>query len=224
MREFEKTPRNVVHRKPLRAHYDKATIYQIIDEALFCHVGFAREGQPYVIPTIHARLGDNLVFHGATASRLLDQIQSGAEICVAITLLDALVLAPSVCSHSMNYRSVVLFGKGRLITDDQEKMRALELLTDHLLPGRWCDARRPTQKELDATTVVSLSIESASAKIRTGPPMDDEEDYQLPVWAGLLPIRQQFLDAVNDPKLREGIPVPDYVVNSPRRRPTPPAG
>jgi len=217
MPTFEKTPRNTVRQKSVRAQYDQATIYRIIDEALICHVGFAEEGQPYVIPTNHARLGDSLIFHGGTTSRLLNHIQSGAEICVAITLLDALVLARSVFSHSMNYRSVVLFGRGHLITDDPEKMRALEALTEHLLPGRWSDARRPTQKELDATTVVAVPIESASAKIRSGPPMDDAEDYRLPVWAGLLPIRQQFLDPVADPKLREGISVPDHVLHYPKR-------
>jgi nitroimidazol reductase NimA-like FMN-containing flavoprotein (pyridoxamine 5'-phosphate oxidase superfamily) len=213
MSEFSQTDRNRVRRVPQRASYDRAAIYQVIDEALICHVGFVQDEQPYVIPTIHARLDDRLVFHGAAASRMMQHIQAGKEVCVTITLLDGLVLARSVVHHSMNYRSVVLFGRGMLIEDEEEKLRALEVLTEHVVPGRWRDARRPNQRELNATMLVSLPIESASAKMRSGPAVDDEEDHQLPVWAGVLPIRQQVLDPVADPRLSAGIPVPDNVVN-----------
>ena len=211
MPEFPMTQRNRVKRVPQRGAYDRETIYRIIDEALICHVGFVQDGQPYVIPTIHARWDHRLVLHGAPASRLLKHIQAGHPVCVAITLLDGLVLARSVFHHSMNYRSVVLFGTGELLEDKQEKMDALEALTEHLIRGRWQDARRPSPAEMKATAVVALPIDSASAKIRNGPPGDDEEDNALPIWAGVLPIEQHFAPPQDDPKLSAGISVPDYV-------------
>ncbi len=211
MSDFENLPRNKVRRVPERAHYDKATIYQIVDEALICHVGFVQEGQPFVIPTIHARVDDRLILHGAKASRLLKHVEQGHEICVTITLLDGLVMARSVFHHSMNYRSVLLFGKGHVVNDKQEKLGYMEALTEHIMPGRWDDARRPNEKELKATTLVVLTIDSASAKVRTGPPVDDEEDYQLPVWAGVLPISQQVMEPIDDPGLEHVIPVPEYI-------------
>ncbi|NKQ34413.1 MAG: pyridoxamine 5'-phosphate oxidase family protein, partial [Chloroflexi bacterium] len=204
MSDFAATTQNRLRRIPARGHYDKAVIYPIIDEALICHVGFVEDGLPYVIPTIHARSGDKLIFHGAKASRMMKQIASGATICVTFTLLDGLLLARSTFHHSMNYRSVVLFGQGRPLTDEAEKMAALEVLTEHLAHGRWPDSRQPNAKELKATAVAELTIASASAKIRTGPPGDDEEDYALPIWAGILPIRQQYLPPIDDPQLSEG--------------------
>ena len=210
---YEMTDRSRLKRAPKRASYEKSVIYQIIDEALVCHVGFVQDGQPYVIPINHARDGDSILLHGSRASRLLRHIEAGHEVCIAITLLDGLVLARSVFNHSMNYRSVVLFGRGEAITDDAAKLRGLELISEHVMPGRWADARRPNRKELDATSVVAIHIEDASAKTRTGPPSDDPEDYALPFWAGLLPIEQRFLKAVDDPDLADDIPVPDYITN-----------
>jgi nitroimidazol reductase NimA-like FMN-containing flavoprotein (pyridoxamine 5'-phosphate oxidase superfamily) len=218
MSEFPITERNRIRQLPKRGQYDKDTIYRIIDEALVCHVGFVEDNQPFVIPMLHARLDDTLILHGARASRMLRHIQAGEPICVAITLLDGLVLARSVFHHSINYRSVVLFGTGRVIDGEDEKLRALQVLTEHIVPGRWAEARKPNPQELNATAVVSISIESASAKIRTGPPSDDEEDYPLPVWAGVLPIRQQAQKPVNDPILGSDIPVPGYVLNYDRVR------
>ena len=218
MSEFPIIDLNRVRRVPKRAQYDKETIYRILDEGLVCHVGLVEDGQPVVIPMNYARRDDTLILHGAPASRLLQYVQAGHPVCVTVTLLDGLVLARSVYHHSMNYRSVVVFGRGRLIEAEQEKLAALEVLTEHILPRRWQDARRPNRQELDATAVVSVAIESASAKVRTGPPADDEDDYQLPVWAGVLPIQQQALTPVNDPRLHTDMPVPHSVSNYRRTR------
>ena len=209
---------NRVRRVPKRGQYDKDTIYRILDEGLVCHVGLVEDGQPVVIPMNYARRDDTVILHGAPASRLLKYVQAGRPVCVTVTLLDGLVLARSVYHHSMNYRSAVVFGRGRLIEAEQEKLAALEVLTEHILPGRWQDARRPNRQELDATAVVSVAIETASAKVRTGPPADDEDDYQLPVWAGVLPIQQQALTPVNDPRLRRDIPLPSSISNYRRTR------
>lgn len=211
MTDFDQTDLNSVHRIPQRGHYDKETIYAIVDEAKICHVGFAVDGQPFVIPTIHARHGDTLYLHGAKASRMLKHIAAGHPVCVSITLLDGLVLARSVFHHSMNYRSVVLFGTGVLVTDDATKWHALEVITNHVAAGRWDDARQPTPKEMNATSIVALSLQSASAKIRTGGPSDDEEDYGLPIWAGVLPLRQQALPLEADPKRLADLPIPPYL-------------
>ena len=211
--EFEQTPRNRVRRIPERGQYDQSTIYAIIDEALICHVAFAVDGQPFVIPTIHARMGDELILHGAKASRLMKHIQAGNPVSVAITLLDGLVMARSVFHSSMNYRSVVLFGHGRTLDANDEKMAALAALTEHLAHGRWQDARLPTLQELSATAVVALPIESASAKLRSGPPNDDPADYALPIWAGVLPLQQAALPPVADSQLASGIEAPDYLVH-----------
>lgn len=211
--EFEQGNLNRVRRIPDRGHYDSATIYAIIDEALICHVAFAVDGQPFVIPTLHARMGNELILHGAKASRLLKHIQSGQPVSVAITLLDGLVLARSVFHSSMNYRSVVLFGHGRILESEAEKLAALAALTEHLARGRWQDARQPTAQELNATTVVALSIDSASAKVRNGPPKDEPEDYALPVWAGILPIEMAVLSPQRDAQLAEGITTPEYLLH-----------
>jgi len=213
METFEKTALNRVRRLPERGRYDRETIYAIVDEGLICHVAFVDGDQPYVIPTIHGRLGDEIVLHGARASRLMKHIAAGNPVAIAVTLVDGLVLARSVFHSSMNYRSAVLFGRGRLIEDGAEKLAALEAVSEHLARGRWADARQPTPKELDATLVVGVPIDSAAAKVRTGPPGDDEEDYALPIWAGVLPFQLQAQAPLADPRLREGIATPDYVKN-----------
>ncbi len=213
MATFDKTDLNRVRRLPARGQYDRAIIDAIVDEALICHVAFAEAGQPFVIPTIHARMGDVIVLHGAPASRLLKHIVAGNPIAIAVTLVDGLVLARSVFHSSMNYRSAVLFGHGRILDGDDEKLAALEAITEHLARGRWIDARRPTQQELDATIVVAVAIDSASAKVRTGPPGDDEDDYALPIWAGVLPFQLQLQTPVPDPRLADDIALPTYVTN-----------
>jgi nitroimidazol reductase NimA-like FMN-containing flavoprotein (pyridoxamine 5'-phosphate oxidase superfamily) len=218
MSEFPITDRNQVRRVPKRGHYDSETVYRILDEGLICHVGFLQDQQPIVIPTLYARRDSTLLLHGAKTSRMLQHIQAGHPVSVAVTLVDGLVVARSVYHHSMNYRSVVVFGRGSLIEGDEEKLRALEVLTEHILRGRWRDARLPNRQELDATSVVAINIESASAKVRTGPPVDDEEDYQLPIWAGVIPLRQQALTPVADPRLGAGIPVPGYAARYDRTR------
>lgn len=211
MSTFPKTARNRVKRLPERAAYDRKTIYDILDEALICHVGIVMDNQPFVIPTIHARRGDSLLLHGATTSRLLQYIQAGNPLCVATTLLDGLVVARGIFHNSMNYRSVVLFGVGHILADPNEKYAALEALSERLLPGRWADARLPSKKELKATTIIEMPIESATAKMRAGGPKDDAEDYEGAWWAGVIPIEQKYLVPEADQKLREGITIPEYL-------------
>ena len=218
MPDFPKTGRNQVRRKPQRADYQKETIYQIIDEAPICHIGFVVDGQPYVIPTLHARQEDVIFLHGAPASRLLKVIETGAEVCITITLVDGIVLARSAFHHSINYRSVVLFGRGALITASDQKMAALAAITEHIAPGRWHEVRQPSRQELDATTVVAVSIVSASAKMRSGPPLDDEADYELPIWAGVLPIAQVSGTPEPDPRLQAGIPLSPSLLRDPTRQ------
>lgn len=211
MTEFPKTSQNRVRRVPDRGAYDKATIYPIVDAALICHVGLVEEGQPIVIPTLHARQGDTILLHGATTSRLMRYAASGAPLCITVTHVDGLVLARSVFHHSANYRSAVLFGHGTMVEDEAEKMDALEAFTEKLIPGRWDDARIPNTTELKATMVVAMPIESASAKVRTGPPKDDEEDYALDVWAGVVPLRTERLAPEADPQLSTSIKLPSYL-------------
>lgn len=213
MTGFTQTEKNRIKRLPKRGHYDRETIYRILDEALICHVGFVEEGQPYVIPTNFARMEDSLILHGARASRLLKHVEAGHPVCVEATIVDGLVLARSVFHHSINYRSVVLFGKGRPVEDEGEKLSALKAVTEHILPGRWQEARLPNSKELNATRVVAIRIDEASAKVRMGPPVDEEEDYGLPVWAGVLPLREQPQPPVRDELLAEDLPLPDYIAN-----------
>jgi nitroimidazol reductase NimA-like FMN-containing flavoprotein (pyridoxamine 5'-phosphate oxidase superfamily) len=176
-----------VKREPQRGRYDRETVDAILDEALVCHLGFEVDGQPYVIPTLHARVGDRVYVHGSAASRMLRHLAGGAPVCLTVTLIDGIVLARSVFNHSINYRSVVLLGTAHLVGDD-EKETALHALTEQLAPGRWDEARAPTAKELKATSMLSLEIDEASAKVRTGPPEDDPEDLELPVWAGVVPL------------------------------------
>jgi nitroimidazol reductase NimA-like FMN-containing flavoprotein (pyridoxamine 5'-phosphate oxidase superfamily) len=180
--------RTDVTRHPERGVYDREAIDRILDEALICHVGFVHEGHPFVIPTIHARSGETLYVHGSPASRMLKELGEGVDVCVTVTLLDGLVLARSVYNHSMNYRSVLVLGRARLLREPAEKLAALEAVVEHVVPGRWEDARKPTEKELAGTLVLALPLDEASAKVRTGPPSDFEADLELPVWAGVIPV------------------------------------
>ena len=208
-----RTERTTVKRLPKRGAYDRETINAILDEALICHVGFAIEGQPYVIPTGFARVGEDLYIHGSAASRMLREVAKGIDVCVTVTLLDGLVLARSAFNHSMNYRSVVILGKAEFVSDTDEKYTALKALTEHFVPGRWEDVRWPTKLELKATSVLKLAITEASAKVRTGPPVDDDEDYSINVWAGVLPLRIIPSEPLTDPRLQTGISVPENIKN-----------
>jgi nitroimidazol reductase NimA-like FMN-containing flavoprotein (pyridoxamine 5'-phosphate oxidase superfamily) len=208
---FAKTKLNQVKRLPERGHYDAATIYPIVDAALLCHVGFAIDNQPYIIPTLHARHGDTILLHGAKGSRLLRHIQSGGPVCITVTVMDGIVLARSVFHHSINYRSAVLFGTGALVEGDEARLRALEAFTERLIPGRWADARPPSPIELKQTTIVAVPIESASAKIRTGPPKDEAEDLDLPVWAGVLPLQYVAGTPIADDQLSPAVELPGYI-------------
>ncbi|MCL5044509.1 MAG: pyridoxamine 5'-phosphate oxidase family protein [Deltaproteobacteria bacterium] len=208
---FTRTPRTTVRRRPARARYDRQTVHAILDEALFCHVGFVVDGQPFVIPTIHARLREVVYLHGSSASRMLRTLAEGVEVCLTATILDGLVLARSAFHHSMNYRSVMVFGRAREVVDLREQRRALQAVVEHVVPGRWADARHPSEAELRQTKLLALALSEASAKVRTGPPLDDESDYELPLWAGELPLRLTPLAARPDPRLPGGIAVPSYV-------------
>jgi len=205
------TKRTTVKRLPARGSYDRETINAILDEGFICHVGFAVDGQPYVIPTGYARVGDLFYIHGSSASRMLKNIAMGIDVCVTVTLIDGLVLARSAFHHSMNYRSVVILGKAELVEDPDEKDKALEALTEHIVPGRWADVRWPTELELKATTVLKLAIEEASTKIRTGAPIDDEDDYAMDVWAGVLPLALATGTPISDDRLDPSIAAPEYV-------------
>ncbi|QRK06185.1 pyridoxamine 5'-phosphate oxidase family protein [Archangium violaceum] len=200
--------RGTVRRLPQRASYEEPVIHAILDEGLVAHVGVAVEGQPYVLPMVYGRIGRNLYLHGASVSRLARQLSQGVPVCLTVTLLDGLVLARSAFHHSANYRSVMVLGTASLVTDDAEKTRALEAITNHALRGRWAEVRPPNGQELKATSVLRLPLEEASAKIRTGPPRDDEEDLSLDCWAGVLPLRLMPLPLVPAPELREGIRPP----------------
>ncbi len=204
-------PRSRLKRIPERGHYDAPTIHAIIDEALICHVGFEAQGQPFVIPTLHARQGSHLLLHGAKASRMLQHIAGGQPVCVTFTLLDGIIFARSVFEHSMRYRSVVAFGRGRLLEEPAEKLEALRLISEHLCPGRWDDARLPNDKELAATSVAQIALESASAKIQAGLPEDPPADLDLPHWAGVLPLRLQALPPETDGRGLPDLEVPAYL-------------
>ena len=211
MNSTTQTERTKVRRLPARGNYDRETIDAILDEGFICHVGFVVDEQPYVIPTGYARVGDMVYIHGSSASRMLRNLSQEVNVCVTVTLIDGLVLARSAFHHSMNYRSVVILGKAMLVSDEDEKNTALEALTEHIVPGRWADVRWPNELEMKATTVLKLPIEEASAKIRTGGPIDDEEDYAMDVWAGVLPISLVPGSPVNDKRLDSSIEVPEYV-------------
>lgn len=206
-----RTDRVRVRRLPKRAAYDRATIHAILDEALVCHLGFVHDDQPFVIPTLHARVDERLYVHGSSASRMLGTLGKGVAACITVTLIDGLVLARSAFHHSVNYRSVVLLGTARAVTDADEKLAALHAFTEQIVPGRWADVRPPTQQELKATTVLCLPLEEASAKLRSGQPVDDDEDYALNVWAGVLPLQLRALQPEADPRLEQRIAPPRYV-------------
>ena len=210
---FTPTERTRVVREPHRGAYDRETIYRILDEGFVCHVGFAPDGQPFVIPTLYARVGDFIYFHGSAASRMLRGAATGIPVCVTVTLTDGIVLARSVFNHSMNYRSVVALGKATLVDQPGEKLEALRAFTETILPGRWNDARPPNEKELKATSILKLPLTEISAKIRSGPVEDDEGDYALPVWAGIVPLHLQAEPPIRDERCDGAIPIPEYAAN-----------
>lgn len=205
------TPRTRVKRLPKRAAYERDAIYSILDTALACHVGFAIDGQPYVIPTLHVRIGDRLYIHGSAASRMLGAAAEGTPIAVTVTHIDGLVLARSAFHHSVNYRSAVILGAATLVADPAEKLAVMKGLMDHVAPGRWDHIRQPNEKELAATSVLSIPIVEASAKLRSGDPLDDEADYAMAVWAGQIPFAMKPLTPVADARLDASTPVPAHV-------------
>ncbi|PYS63130.1 MAG: pyridoxamine 5'-phosphate oxidase family protein [Acidobacteria bacterium] len=212
MNKFPQTARTTLKRLPYRGSYDRELINQILDEGFVCHVGFAVDGQPFVIPTGYARLGDKVFIHGSQASRMLRTLGKGIEVCLTVTLIDGLVLARSAFHHSMNYRSVVVFGRATMVDDPEEKIAALRALSEHMISGRWDDVREPNKREVQLTTVLALSLNEASAKVRTGPPLDDEEDYELSVWAGVIPLRMVADAPIGDARLPTNIDPPPYAL------------
>lgn len=210
---FVPTERTRVVREPQRGVYDREEIYGILDEGMVCHVGFVAEGQPYVIPTLYGRVGDAIYFHGSAASRMLRGLSGGASVCLTVTLSDGIVVARSIFNHSMNYRSVVALGKATIVNEAGEKMEALRAFSEKILPGRWEDARKPNAQELKATSILRLPLTEVSAKVRSGPPMDDAPDLPLPIWAGVIPLRLGAEEPIRDANCGEEIPVPDYVAH-----------
>lgn len=215
---YPASERTRVVREPHRGAYDRATAYQILDEGFICHVGFVIDGQPFVIPTGYGRSGDNLYIHGSAASRMLRNLEKGVPVCVTVTLLDGLVLARSIFNHSMNYRSVVVLGMAMIVDEPQEKLAALRTVSEHILPGRWAEVRQPTEKELKATHVMRLPITEFSAKVRQGPPIDDEQDYTFPTWAGVIPLQMVAGKPVEDARLMAGQMTPRYAVHYSRNK------
>jgi uncharacterized protein len=215
------TPRTRVVREPQRAVYDRDAVNQILDEAFLCHVGFVADGQPFVIPTSYGRDGDVLYIHGSAASRMLRNLEQGVPVCITVTLLDGLVLARSVFNHSMNYRSVVILGTATLVADPAEKLSALRALSEHILPHRWDDSRQPNEKELKATSVLRLPISEFSAKVRVGPPVDDEEDYLFPTWVGVIPLEMNSGTPIRDERCKQELPA--YLNNYSRQKKSQPA-
>jgi nitroimidazol reductase NimA-like FMN-containing flavoprotein (pyridoxamine 5'-phosphate oxidase superfamily) len=215
---FPKTKRSTIRRLPKRGSYDKDVVHGVLDQGIVCHVGLATEEGPVVIPTGYARRGDEILLHGSASSRLLNELKKGVPVCITVTLVDGLVLARSTFHHSMNYRSVVVFGRPEVIEDREEKARALESLVEHLVPGRTKDARAADEGELQATLVVRVPIEEASAKIRTGPPIDDARDLDLGIWAGVLPFERRPGQPIADEHVKKGIPFPDYLRRYPEGR------
>ena len=213
MTQFQPTERTQVKRLPKRAHYDQATVFQILDSGFVCHVGFCVDGQPFVIPTNYGRSGRTLYLHGSSASRMLKTLSAGVPVCVTVTHLDGLVLARSAFHHSVNYRSVVVLGTARLVDEPGEKMEALRIFTEHVVKGRWEEIRWPNEQETKATTVLALELQEVSAKVRTGGPLDDEPDYSLPVWAGVLPLETVPKTPEPDANRKADVPLPDYLKN-----------
>jgi uncharacterized protein len=217
MDKFTATGKTTLKRLPKRGEFDRAAVYEILDEAFICHVGFVVDGQPYVIPTGYARIEDRLYIHGSAASRMLRSLAEGIEVCVTVTLVDGLVLARSAFHHSMNYRSVVALGRATVVEDADEKFAALKAFTDHIIAGRWAEVREPSEAEMKATLVLALPLVEVSAKVRRGPPIDDEEDFAIPVWAGVLPLQITASAPVKDELLTAQLEPPDYVLNYSRR-------
>jgi len=215
---YTPTPRTRLVREADRAVYDREAAYRILDEGFLCHVGFVADGQPFVIPTSYGRKDASLYIHGSAASRMLRQMKDGVPVCVTVTLLDGLVLARSIFNHSMNYRSVVVLGKATLVEEPEEKLEALRLLSEHIIPGRWDDSRQPNERELKATSVLRLPIEEFSAKVRMGPVVDDEADYAFPTWAGIVPLEMKTGEPIDDSRLLPGQIVPEYAQHYSRRR------
>jgi nitroimidazol reductase NimA-like FMN-containing flavoprotein (pyridoxamine 5'-phosphate oxidase superfamily) len=205
------TKRTELRRIPDRGSHDWETIHQILDAGFLACVGFCVDGQPYVIPTLYGRDGEKLYFHGSAASRMFGELETGISSCVTVTLVDGLVLSRSAFDHSMNYRSVIAFGTARKVADPRQKIKSLRVISEHLIAGRWEDVRGPSEKELKATTVLEFLIEEASSKVRSGPPLDDESDYGVRVWAGILPLEIKSQPPVPDDRLIKGITLPDYV-------------
>lgn len=210
---MNRTNRTQLRRLPKRGFHDAETIHAILDAGFLAHVGFQVEGQPFVIPTLYGRNGEKLYLHGSAASRMLGELAQGVAACVTVTLVDGLVLARSAFHHSMNYRSVVAFGTARKIEDETQKRNALRVVSEHLIRGRWNDVREPNSKELKATSVLEFQIEEASAKVRQGPPLDDEEDYSLPMWAGVLPLKLKAENPIADSRLAPGTALPRYLAD-----------
>jgi len=210
MNEIPRTERTTLKRLPKRGSFDREVINTILDEGFVCHVGFVADDKPVVIPTGYARMGENLIIHGSRASRMLCALGKEVDLCVTVTLIDGLVLARSAFHHSMNYRSVVVFGRANAIETRTEKLAALRALSEHMIPGRWDYVREPNERELQQTTVLSVPLNEASAKIRTGQPVDDDEDYDLPIWAGILPLRLCAQTPVADPLMRMDIDIPTH--------------
>ena len=208
--------RSRVRRFPRRGAYERETVEAILDEGLTCHLGFVDGGQPFVIPMLHARVGDVVYLHGADSSRLVRTLAQGAAVCLTVTLVDGLVLARSAFHHSLNYRSAVVLGHARLVERETERLRALEEFVERLVPGRWADVRRPSRQELKATRVLALALTEASAKLRSGPPTDAEPDYELPVWAGVIPLATRPLTPEPDPRLMPTVAMPQYLSDWPR--------
>ena len=208
---YQSTPRNTVKRLPERGSHDKDLIHAILDEGTICHVGIVAESQPFVVPMAYARRGETLLLHGATSSRLIHALAGGAPVCVTVTLQDGMVLARSAFHHSMNYRSVMALGKARPIEDEARKRVAFDTLVEHLVPGRTTDARGPNAREMKATTILEMPLEEVTAKVRIGPPKDEDEDLGLDIWAGVIPLTLRRGAPVPEPDLKEGVPMPGYI-------------
>jgi hypothetical protein len=218
MDSFRPTPRTTLKRLPKRGVYDREAVYAILDEGFICHVAFVADGAPVLVPTAYGRDGDRLLLHGSAGSRMLRALAGGSEACIGITIVDALVLARSAFHHSINYRSVILIGRASVITETAAKLHALECISNHLVPGRWAEVRAPTAKELAATLVVEIPLEEVSAKVRTGPPLDNEADYELAVWAGMLPLSIQVEPPVDDGRVQKGVSLSASVADALRGR------
>ena len=211
MDKYEIQEKSKIKRTPNRASYDKESVYKILDDNFLCHVAFNGKETPFVIPTIYGRIGDSIYLHGSVKSRMMKNLAEGIPVCISVAMVDGLVLARSVFHHSANYRSVVLFGKAKEVTDDAEKNKAFEVITENVLKGRWNEARQPSQKEIDVTAVLEVKIETASAKVRTGGPVDDKEDYDLDIWAGVIPVNEVYGEPITDELSKKEIEVSESV-------------